>query len=152
MAAAMDTDDVIAFLTGQPARTAKVATVRSDGRPHVVPVWFVLDAATADRRAPTGDFVFTTGSGTVKGRNLRRDRRASLCVDDDRPPFTFVTIEGMVSISEDADELGRWSRTLGGRYMGTDRADEFGRRNAVPGELLVRLRPSRIVAIAGLSN
>ena len=35
---------------------------------------------------------------------------------------------------------------IGGRYMGSDRAEAFGARNAMPGELLVRLRPTRIVA------
>ncbi len=90
--------------------------------------------------------VFNTGAATVKGRALRREGRASLCVDDERPPFSFVLVEGPVTISEDPAELLRWATAIGGRYMGTDRAEEFGRRNGVPGELLVRLTPTKLVA------
>lgn len=124
-------------------RTGKLATVRRDGRPHVVPIWFVLDG---------DDLVFTTGATTVKGRSLRRDGRASLCVDDERPPFSFVTIEGTVTTSEDLDELLPVATAIGGRYMGRDRAEEFGRRNAVAGELLVRLRVFNVVAIRGVAD
>lgn len=131
-----------AFLL-ESTRTGKLATVRRDGRPHVVPIWFVLDG---------DDIVLTTGADTVKGRNLRRDGRVSLCVDDESPPFSFVMVEGEATVSEDRDELLRWATRLGGRYMGEDRAEEFGRRNAVAGELLVRVRATNIVAQANISD
>jgi len=131
-------EQVRAFLTALPPLTGKLATVRPDGRPHVAPVWYDVDA--------DGSLVFNTGASTVKGRNLLRDPRASLCVDDDRPPFSFVTVEGVVEISDDLTEVRQWAGRLGGRYMGTDRAEEFGARNGVPGELVVRLRPARIVS------
>lgn len=124
-------------------RTGKLATVRSDGSPHVVPVWFVLDG---------DDVVFNTGKGTVKGRNLARDGRVALCVDDDRPPFAFVTLRGRAEISEDPVELRRWATRIGGRYMGEDRAEEFGARNAVPGELLVRVRIEKVTAEGDVSD
>ena len=81
----MTDEEVHTFLTALPARTGKLATVRADGRPHVAPVWYVVD--------DDGALCFNTGERTVKGRNLRRDHRAALCVDDDRPPFSFVRIE-----------------------------------------------------------
>lgn len=124
-------------------RTGKLATVRSDGRPHVVPVWFVLDGS---------DVVFTTGRGTVKGRNLLRDGRASLCVDDERPPFAYVQVTGRVTATDGAEDLLKWATTIAERYMGAPRADEYGRRNAVPGELLVRLTPDRVRGVAALSD
>jgi PPOX class probable F420-dependent enzyme len=124
-------------------RTGVLATVRADGRPHAAPVWFTLDG---------DDVVFTTGAGTVKGRNLRRTGRALVVVDESAPPFDFVTVEGRVQISEDPAELLRWATVLAGRYMGADKAEEFGRRNAVPGELLVRLRPDKIVALSGIAD
>jgi hypothetical protein len=77
---------------------------------------------------------------------------ASLCVDDERPPFSFVTIEGVATISEDLDEITWWAAVIGGRYMGGDRAEEYRRRNGVPGELLVRLRPTHIVSAADLAD
>jgi PPOX class probable F420-dependent enzyme len=123
-------------------RTAKVATAREDGRPHVVPVWFVLDG---------DDVVFTTAAGSVKGAALRRDGYACLCVDDQAPPFSFVMIEGPVELSSDLDELRRVATRIGGRYMGEERAAEFGARNAAEGELVVRLRPAHVLAEAELS-
>ncbi|MBA3420784.1 MAG: PPOX class F420-dependent oxidoreductase [Thermoleophilaceae bacterium] len=138
----MSEDERRAFLL-ESTRTGKLATVRRDGRPHVVPIWFVLDG---------DDIVLTTGADTVKGRNLRRDGRVSLCVDDESPPFSFVMVEGEATVSEDRGELLRWATRLGGRYMGEDRAGEFGRRNAVEGELLVRVRATNIVARANISD
>ncbi|WP_440064832.1 PPOX class F420-dependent oxidoreductase [Streptosporangium sp. OZ121] len=118
-------------------RTGKLGVVRADGRPHVTPIWFVLDG---------DDVVFTTHESSVKGRSLRRDPRVVLCVDDETPPFSYVMIEGLVTLSADTDELLRWATEIGGRYMGRERAREFGRRNGVPGEWLVRLRVGRVVA------
>jgi len=124
-------------------RTGVLATVRKDGRPHAAPIWFTLDG---------DDVLFTTAADTVKGRNLQRTGQATLVVDEARPPFHFVAIEGTVELSEDLDETLRWATVLGGRYMGAENAEAFGRRNAVPGELLVRLRPSKIVATANVSD
>jgi PPOX class probable F420-dependent enzyme len=127
----------------EPARTMKVATVREDGRPHLAPVWFVLDGET---------IIFTTGADTLKGRSLRRDPRVSLCVDDEAPPFAYVLIDGVASLSDNLDDLLSWATRIGGKYMGADQADAFGRRNGVPGELLVRVAPRRIVARAGIAD
>ena len=138
----MGVEERRAFLSSG-ARTGKLATVRRDGRPHVQPVWFVLDG---------DDLVFTTGASTVKGRNLRRDPRASLVVDDEAPPFAFVRVDGVVDLSEDPDEMLRWAIRIAARYMGAERADAYGRRNAVPGELLVRLVPTHIVSEAGVAD
>ena len=66
--------------------------------------------------------------------------------------FLPERIDAVASISEDLEEVTRWAALIGGRYMGEDRAEEFGRRNGVPGELLVRLRPTHIVALADLAD
>lgn len=132
----MTTDEYRSFLLDR-ARTAKLATVREDGRPHVAPVWFDLDGDTV---------VFMTGETSVKGRNIRRDPRISLCVDDEEPPFAFVLIEGTATAMADDPDLPYWARRIGARYMGADRGEEFGERNAVPSELLVRLTPEKVVA------
>jgi PPOX class probable F420-dependent enzyme len=124
-------------------RTAKLAVVRKDGSPHVAPVWFVLDG---------DDLLFNTGAKTVKGHALRRDPRVALCVDDERAPYGYVRIAGTATLSEDLDEVRRWATAIGGRYMGADRAEEFGRRNGVPGELLVRVTPSRVTSEADVAG
>jgi len=152
MAHTMDSDEVVAFLEALPARTGKLASVRADGRPHIAPVWYALDHSTAGPDSPIWDLMFSTNVATVKGRNLTRDPRLALCVDDDRPPFTFVVVEGTATVSEDPDALLHWATVLGGRYMGADRAGEYGARNGVPGELLVRLRPSRVTATSGVAS
>ena len=138
----MSDQDRRAFLL-HGTRTGKLAVVRRDGSPHVVPIWFVLDG---------DDVIFTSNGESAKSRIMRREPRVSLCVDDDTPPYAFVTIEGAVEITTDVDEMLPWATKIGGRYMGADRAEEFGRRNAVAGELLVRLRPTRMVAKSGISD
>jgi PPOX class probable F420-dependent enzyme len=141
MAREMDADERRDFLS-RGTRTAKLATTMRDGSPHVMPVWFVVEG---------DELVFNTGAGTVKGRNLARDPRASLLVDDEQPPFAFVHLRGTVSLSEDPDELLRTATEIAARYMGADRAAEFGARNAVPGELIVRFRPERVIAQTDVS-
>ena len=142
MAHTMTKDEYRRFLM-KGTRTAQVATAGVDGRPHVAPVWFVLD----------GDAVlFTTGEATVKGRHLRRDPRIALCVDDEEPPYAFVLIEGTVELSDDLGPMLEAATRIGGRYMGAERAEEYGRRNAVPGELLVRVTPTRVIAQTNISD
>lgn len=131
-----------AFLR-EPVRPAMLATVRADGRPHVAPIWIVLD---------DDSIVFTTGAKTAKGRAIQADGRVAICVDDDRPPFSYVMVEGTAAVSTDLDEMLLWATRIGGRYMGDDQAERFGRRNAVEGELLVRVTPARVVAHKNISD
>jgi PPOX class probable F420-dependent enzyme len=111
--------------------------VRADGSPHVAPVWVDLDG---------DDIVFTTSSETIKGKAILRDPRVSLCWDDERPPFAFVTVAGTAATSTDPEQLRYWTARLGGRYMGEDQAEAYGERNAAPGELVVRVTPTKVVA------
>ncbi|MER5861986.1 PPOX class F420-dependent oxidoreductase [Kitasatospora sp. NPDC002040] len=124
-------------------RTGKLATVRADGRPHVVPVWFVLDG---------DELLFNCGPGSVKARNLLRDPRVTICVDDEQPPFAFVQLEGVAAVADDPVQLRRWAGAIGGRYMGAHRAEEFGARNGVAPELLVRVRIGRVIASRGIAD
>jgi PPOX class probable F420-dependent enzyme len=143
MSERMTEEEVREFLLARPARTAKLATVRPDGRPHVVPVWIHLDG---------DDVMFTTGADTVKGRAIERNGRVALCVDDERPPFAYVLIEGRAEVQDDPEALRLWATRIGGRYMGDDQAEAYGARNAVPGELLVRVRPSKVVALRRITD
>ena len=140
---AMTTDEFKAFMLGT-ARTGKLATVREDGRPHVAPIWFDMD----------GDvIVFTTWETTVKGKNILRDGRVSLCVDDDKPPFAYAIVEGLAEIAAPTpEEFLHWATRIAGRYMGAELAESYGKRNAVLGELLIRLTPTRINAQKGISD
>jgi PPOX class probable F420-dependent enzyme len=137
------TDEQWRTFVSQGTRTGKLATVRADGSPHVTPIWFLLDGE---------DVVFNTGKESVKGKNLARDGRVALCVDEDRPPFDFVVLEGRAVLSEDLDELRHWAARIGARYMGEERAEEFGKRNGVPGELLVRVRIEKVLAYSAVAD
>lgn len=128
--------EIRAFLA-EGKRTGKLGYVAADGRPLVAPIWFVLDG---------DDVLFTTGKDTAKGRAVLRDPRLVLCADLEEPPYAFVQVQGKAEISEDPGQLVRSATAIAARYMGADRAEEFGRRNGGPGELLVRLRPTKVVA------
>jgi len=117
--------------------------VHADGRPHVVPVWFDLDGDT---------IIFTMGEASVKAKNMRRDPRVSLCIDDEEPPFAFAMIEGTAEMTACAPDLLRWTTRIGGRYMGAELAEAYGRRNAVPSELLLRVAPTKIVAEKNIAD
>jgi PPOX class probable F420-dependent enzyme len=122
---------------GHGTRTGKLAYLGASGQPLVVPVWFVLEDDC---------LVFNTGRDTVKGRSLAREPRASICVDLEEPPYGFVQVQGIAELSEDPGELVRTATAIAARYMGAGRAEEFGRRNGVPGELVVRLRATKVVS------
>jgi PPOX class probable F420-dependent enzyme len=128
--------EVSAFLQAG-TRTGKLSYTGADGRPLVAPVWFIVE---------DGCVVFNTGRETAKGRALARDPRATLCADLEEPPYAFVQVQGNAELSEDPGELLRTATAIAARYVGAERAEEFGKRNGVPGELVVRLRPTKVLA------
>jgi PPOX class probable F420-dependent enzyme len=127
--------DVVEFLMAG-TRTGMLGYLASDGRPLVAPIWFIVD----------GDqLVFNTAKSSAKGKALQRDARVVLTVDDPHPPFSFVQVQGVAELSEDPNALVDIATRIGGRYMGPERAAEFGRRNGVPGELMVRVTPTKVI-------
>jgi PPOX class probable F420-dependent enzyme len=131
------TPEVVEFLS-EGTRTGMLGFLASDGRPLVAPVWFIVDS---------GQLVFNTSAASAKGRALSRDPRVVICVDDPHPPFSFVQVQGIATTYDGAGDLLDIARRIGGRYMGADRAEEFGRRNGVPGELVVRVQPTKVNAM-----
>ena len=129
------------LLTG--TRTGKVAWVSPAGNVHVAPIWFVLDG---------DDVLFTTHEDSAKGRAFTEGARLSMVVDDQEPPYAYVKVDGTVTLDRDLDRLREVATLIGARYMGEDRAEEFGERNGVPGEILVRLVPTKLTALAGISD
>jgi PPOX class probable F420-dependent enzyme len=129
------TNDEAVGLLGEAGRTGKLATASPSGNPHVAPIWFVVDG---------DDLVFTTGQDTIKGRHLRANPRASLAVEVEEYPHSFVVVRGPVSVESGAENLVEWTTRIAARYVPAGRAEEYGRRNAVPEELLCRLRIERL--------
>ncbi len=118
--------------------TAKLGYTAGDGRPLIAPVWFTVDG---------DDITFCTGAATAKGRALQRDPRVVVCVDLEAPPYAFVQVQGTAELIDDAAEARRISTIVGARYMGAERADEFGARNGVPGEFTVRVKATKIISV-----
>src|SRR5215213_9251842 len=119
--------------------TGKLGTINKNGTPHVVPIWFILDNKN--------NILFTTGNTSVKVKNIQRDNRVRLCVDDQTPLYSFVTIDGIAEIISNADqkELFKWAKIIAARYMGNDKAEEYGRRNSSEGELLIKIKPTKVI-------
>ena len=141
------TDEEVYDFLGAGTRTGHLATTRADGRAHVKPVWFVLDGT------PEGFvLLLNTGDGTVAGRNLARDARVSISVDEPVPPFSFVIVEGTAELITDLSLVREAAAEIGGRYMGAERAAEYGERNGVAGELLVRVTPSKVIGVRDLAD
>ena len=131
--------------------TGKLATVKKDGSPHIVPIWFVLESR--NKSGGNFDIIFTTDNTSIKARNIHRNNRVSICVDDQTPPFSFVIVNGTARIyNTKRDELFRIARKIAVRYMGKDKAEDYGRRNSTEGEVLVRIKPMRIIAAKDIAG
>jgi PPOX class probable F420-dependent enzyme len=133
----MTKDEIRNFLL-QGTFTGKLGTINKNGSPHIVPIWFTLDN--------NDNILFTTGDTSVKAKNIHRDNRVRLCVDDQVPFFSFVTIDGISEIiSNKPEELFKWAKIIAARYMGNEKAEEYGKRNSSEGELLIKIKPTRII-------
>jgi pyridoxine/pyridoxamine 5'-phosphate oxidase len=97
-------------------------------------------------------FIFTTWQETVKAANLQRDGRVRFCVDNEVTLFAFVLVEGTADVADGAEDLLYWASRIAGRYIGANQAEEYGRRNGAPGELLVRVITAKVVAKKNVSD
>lgn len=118
--------------------TGKLGTINKDGTPHVVPIWYTVDKQN--------NIIFNTSGESVKAKNIKRDNRVRLCVDDQTPLFSFVIIDGIAQIERnESSEIYKWAKIIAARYMGEDKSEAYGRRNSVEGEVLVKIKPTRTV-------
>lgn len=111
--AATLTDSIRAFLAAP--RFAVVATINPDGMPHQTVVWY-------DVRGD--EIVFNTARGRVKDRNMRRDQRVSLCIEDE---YRYVTLQGRVRIEDDPAISQADVRALAIRYAGPEHGEHQAR-------------------------
>jgi PPOX class probable F420-dependent enzyme len=132
----MTKDEIRSFLL-QGTLTGKLGTINKNGTPHVVPVWYTVDEGE--------NIIFNTGGESVKAKNIRRDNRVRLCVDDQTPLFSFVLIDGIAQIERvETAEVYKWAKIIAARYMGNDKSEEYGKRNSEEGEVLVKIKPVKI--------
>ena len=133
----MTKDEIKNFIL-QGTFTGKLGTINKDGTPHVVPIWYTVDGE--------GNIIFNTGDKSVKAKNIRRVNRVRLCVDDQTPLFSFVIIDGIAEIiSDEPSEVYKWAKIIAARYMGYNKSEEYGKRNSTEGELLVKIKPIRVI-------
>jgi PPOX class probable F420-dependent enzyme len=133
----MTKDEIRSFLL-QGTFTGKLGTINKNGTPHIVPIWYTLDEED--------NIIFNTGNNSVKAKNIRRDNRVRLCVDDQIPLYSFVIVDGNAEIiNAEPKELFKWAKRIAARYMGNKKAEEYGKRNSSEGELLIKIKPKLLV-------
>ena len=68
-------------------------------------------------------------------------------MDDQTPSFSFVSIYGNAKlIPYRQKEVLKWATEIAERYMGKKNAKAYGERNSGKDEVLVRIRPIKIIA------
>lgn len=115
-------------------RIARLASVRADGSPHVAPVWY---------RFEDGAFLILTDRGSQKHRNVERDPRVVLCIDDDRPPYHTVVVRGRAAVGEPPDES--WREAMAIHYLGEEAGRRYVRENPNPDNVLLRIVAERVI-------
>lgn len=138
MSTTMTRDEAEAFLS--EVRVG-VLSIDEPGRgPLTVPVWYDYEAG--------GDVSFITEPGSRKGKLIAEGQRVSLCVQNEAPPYQYVSIEGPI-LSIATAELEKHVRPLAHRYLGVEGGDAYVAFNE-PGEgaaeepqIIVRVLPER---------
>lgn len=138
----MTNEEYLNFIS-EGTRTGKLATVNKDGSPHVVPIWFLVEGE---------NIVFSTGLGSVKYKNMGKDPRVCLSVDEEKGLYSFVKIDGTVSFSNKEEDRVNWAKKIAARYMGKENAEAYGKRNSGPDEVVVTIKPYRVLALADVAG
>lgn len=139
----MTKDEWQAFLDA-PARSATIATVRADGRPHAATIWFVRDGER---------ILFTSWYTSVKVKNILRDGRVSMLIDHDAAPWHYVILEGRATVLDKSAEASKyWATRIAARYVGEARAEAVTAGYAVEGEWVFEFTPEKIIALKDVVN
>ncbi len=120
-----------AFL--QERRFAVLATVNPDGSPQLTTMWFLLDG---------DDILMNTRVGRLKERNMRRDPRISICVEDG---YRYLTVSGRVRLIEDQRIAQADIYRLAVRYNGEEEARKQMERFSKEQRISLRLPCERVI-------
>ena len=129
-------------------QTSWLATVRPDGRPHLVPVLsFWID----------GGFHVLAGEGTRKGRNLAADGHCVVAMTSTTLPSIDIVAEGEAEILDDPDEVRRIAEVLGGNNWplearGTDLYGPHAPTAGPPPYRIYRIAPSKLFGLPGMQG
>jgi len=124
-----------AFLAGVHVGVLSVAAVDGGG-PLAVPVWYSYQ--------PGGTVDVITGGSTRKAAAIRAAGRFSLCAQDERPPYKYVTVEGPVTV-EEAKHDERLD--LARRYLGLEGGDAYVSAVPTAGQVVFRMTPERWLTV-----
>ncbi|MSO77376.1 MAG: pyridoxamine 5'-phosphate oxidase [Alphaproteobacteria bacterium] len=97
-------------------RVGVLAVAAAGQGPLAVPVWYRMET--------NGDLVLVTPKASLKARLIRKAKRLSLCVQDEKPPYRYVSVEGPVVAAVDAD-VERDLRPIARRYYGLKKGDAY---------------------------
>lgn len=119
----------------QELRFAVLATINQDGTPQLTTMWYILEN--------DGTITMNTKVGRAKERNMRRDPRISICIEDG---YDFLTINGTVEMIDDPEIAQRDIYRLSTRYHGEEKArrqmrEQFSKETRVS----LRLKPESII-------
>jgi nitroimidazol reductase NimA-like FMN-containing flavoprotein (pyridoxamine 5'-phosphate oxidase superfamily) len=109
--------------------------ISAQGRgPIVIPVWYSYE--------PGGDVRFSTSEGAKKVDFLKGENRFSLCVQNEKPPYQYVSVEGPILSMEKAD-VEQDLRPIARRYLGEVEGDAYVDETSGEQSILVRMKPER---------
>src|SRR5437763_13191967 len=123
------------FLAGLHVGVLSVAA-GDDRGPLTIPIWYTYQ--------PGGTLNVSTGPGTRKAQAIMAAGRFSLCVQDEQPPYKYVSVEGPAVI-EDAPDAERLE--LARRYLGTEGGDALLAATPAGGQIMIRMTPERWVSV-----
>jgi PPOX class probable F420-dependent enzyme len=131
-----EADELDAFLAG--THIAVLSYLRADGRPNQAPLWYAYR---------DGAVWFSVETTSAKLRALRRDPRVCVTVQDERPPYRAVIIEGTVELIDAGHDVSA-NQALALRYFGRLGAAKYDQlyheTRAGAGATLLRLVPSEV--------
>ncbi len=143
----MTEEEIAAYLKG--AGTIVLNSIGKDGVPHPAPMWFALEGDVTD----DGSIVMTTFTKSQKIRNLQRDPRVSLLVEDGE---TYAELRGVVfygtaELAQDVAAVVQILQAIS-RHGGEGATDalseteQAGLRAQAAKRTAIRVRPQRIVS------
>ena len=121
------------FLTSG-TRFAVLSTINSDGFPQQTVMWFDVDGE---------DILMNTAIGRVKDQNLRRNPKASICVEDG---YSYVTVTGTIILDEDVATAQADIKRLAIRYYGQEKGEASAANFSKEQRVTLRLKVERIIS------
>lgn len=131
----MSTEDRERFLAD--LHVGVLAVERPDRAPLAVPIWYAYK--------PGGEVAIWTTEGTVKDKLIRAAGRFSFTVQDEAPPYKYVSVDGDVTFIGPVDEAE--ARKIAIRYLGEEAGNQFTDENHSPSSIVIRMQPKRWLSV-----